>query len=464
MKLSFQDRIAFYFMMATAAVVFVLLTVLYSIVNTTVYNHLDTDLDIEARKHFQEIEVSVGSIQFADKSEWLEREHKTIEVNPVFIQIADAEGKLFDKSPNLKLGHLIFDPNQPDFSHFNTTLSSKSIRQVQIPVRDQGKTVGYLMVALALEDSQMVLSNLKDVILIASPIILILLFFLTRFITGRSIQPVRDITDTASRITRENLNERILPPANKDELHTLVVTINELLDRMENAILREKQFTSDASHQLRTPLAVMKGTLEVMIRRPRDQDEYEETVTFCIQEIDHMSRMVEQLLLLARYESQKASVKWIALDLAEAISDVLRRLQPQIQEKMLKINLAIKEKMVVNTDPHMLDIILENILSNAVKYSTEYHSIDIAIEPLGQRIHCTFKDHGIGIKEAEMPRIFDKFYRVDAIQHTTIDGTGLGLSIVKRLCTLLDIEINVSSNPGQGTAFTMIFPSVGTHF
>ena len=134
---------------------------------------------------------------------------------------------------------------------------------------------------MSLEDFEIVLI-LKNILLISFPIILILLFLIARFFAGKSIQPIRTVIETSNKITKDNLQTRIPLPQNKDELYILSQNINNLLDRIENAIEREKQFTSDASHELRTPLAVIKGTMEVLIRKPRNQQEYEDKIQFCI--------------------------------------------------------------------------------------------------------------------------------------------------------------------------------------
>uniref|UniRef100_UPI00404914DA histidine kinase dimerization/phospho-acceptor domain-containing protein n=1 Tax=Flavobacterium sp. TaxID=239 RepID=UPI00404914DA len=161
---------------------------------------------------------------------------------------------------------------------------------------------------MSLEDFEIV-QILKNILLISYPLILILLYLFARFFAGRSIIPVSTIIDTSRKITKDNLKTRIPLPNNKDELFALSQTINNLLDRVENAIEREKQFTSDASHELRTPLAVIKGTMEVLIRKPRNQHEYEEKIQFCISEVDRLNHMVDQLLLLARFENQKQNIK-----------------------------------------------------------------------------------------------------------------------------------------------------------
>ena len=253
MNLSFKDRIAVNYMIATGVVVTIVFLIIYLIVKGAVYYNLDYELSYEATRHIGEVQFVEDSIFFFNKEEWAEKEHREVQIHPVFIQVIDADGKLMDRSPNLRDSELIFDPLMAHTEHFDATLNGREIRQVQVPIMREGKVRGYMLSAMAMEDSKAVLSNLRDVLLILFPIVLVALFIITRYLAGRSIIPVQKITATADRITRNKLNERIELPPNKDELYTLTTSINELLQRMEEALEREKQFTSDASHQLRTP-------------------------------------------------------------------------------------------------------------------------------------------------------------------------------------------------------------------
>jgi len=192
-----------------------------------------------------------------------------------------------------------------------------------VPLYDEQKIIGHLFIAMSLDDAQMILTNLRNTLSVSFPLILILLFLIARLIAGRSIKPVTAITETSSNITKDNLKGRIVLPQNKDELYTLSKTINDLLDRIENAVEREKQFTSDASHELRTPLTVLKGTLEVLIRKPRTQAEYEEKIAYSIKEVNRVNNLVDQLLLLARFENQKQRLKIEKVYLNALILDTL---------------------------------------------------------------------------------------------------------------------------------------------
>ena len=305
MKRTFKNRVASYYLFATALIIALLFLAIYWIVYNTVYSHLKGDLDAELSELNNSIVVTGNDeIIFANPLEWNEGEHKQIEVNPTFIQVTDVNGKIIKKTSNLLNDSLKFNQSESQKYYLSTILSRSSVYQVQTPIlNNSGKKIAYLLVAIPLEESELVLENLKTALFISFPVILLVLFFTTRYLAGKAIAPVNNVIQTANRITRENLQERIGLPENKDEIYTLISTINELLDRLEDNLLREKQFTSDASHELRTPLSVIKGTLEVLVRKPREVKQYEEKINYCIKETDRMTKLIDQLLFLAKYDS-----------------------------------------------------------------------------------------------------------------------------------------------------------------
>ena len=226
MTLDFKNRIALRYMIATAIIISLVYGVVYFTVRSSVYSNLDHSLSLEAKKHTGEIDIINDSIYFINKGEWVEHEHREAQVSPVFIQIMNSRGQLMDKSPNLKDQKLPFSNANKNGDHFDSKLNNKAIRQVQIPITHKGVLKGYIMAAMPLEPTLLVLRNLRSVLLISYPLILIGLFFITRYLAGRSIIPVRNITETTNRITNRHLNERVELPPNRDELYQLSASIN----------------------------------------------------------------------------------------------------------------------------------------------------------------------------------------------------------------------------------------------
>ncbi len=459
-KLSLRNRISFYYLGATAVLVLILFFTIYYVVHKTVYTHLDDDLKSESGEVFKSIVILNEKFIFANPFEWTEKEHSQIEVNPTFIQVCDTNGNVIKKTGNLLNAGLEFYPNKKSKIFFNTELSQQPTRQLQMPIHNpSGKILGFLSIAIPLEESALVLNNLKLVLLFAYPIVLIVLFFITRFFAGKSIEPVNKVILTAERITKENLEERIEFPLHNDELYKLTSTINQLLDRLEDTVIREKQFTSDASHELRTPLAVIKGTLEVLIRKPRDVAQYETKIVYCINEVNRMSSIIDQLLMLARYDSGKITPNIVEIKLKDKVQSVMSRLQNQTDKKNISIKIDdLDNDIKVNADPDMTDIILENIFSNSIKYSEPQSIIEIKIDKDESAVVCSVTDNGIGMTNEQVSKIFDRFYRADESRNSKITGNGLGLAIVKKLSDLQNLKLEIKSQPLIGTTVFIYFP------
>ncbi|AXG74473.1 sensor histidine kinase [Flavobacterium arcticum] len=456
-RLSYKNRIAFYYIISTALLIFAVFLVLYSSAKARVYNDLENDISAEVGDLYDEIKTSPAGFILIDEHEWKEKEHNTLDLNPIFIQFVDLQGNFIDKSPNLKQEQLkvILPPTKEKF--YNTNINTAAIRQTQVAIYHNTKIVGYILVAMSLEDANNVLKSLFNIMMVAYPLILIVLFGIARFLAGRSISPVKDIIRTSDKISRDNLVARIPLPANKDELYVLSETINNLLDRIENAIEREKQFTSDASHELRTPLSVIKGTLEVLIRKPRERNEYEEKINYCINEVNRINYLVDQLLLLARFENQKKSIQMEQVYLNPIIHEALLRQSGNIQVQNMKIVPIQNQDYYANTDSYLLSIIIDNLISNAVKYSGMGSTLSITVSGNESTTKIQIADNGSGISKEDLKRIYDRFYRAKSENNNDGKGIGLGLSIVKRLCSLLDITITIESEENKGTTVTLQF-------
>jgi signal transduction histidine kinase len=454
---SFKNRIAFNYILSSSILIAIVFLSIFNIVKYSVNQHVNEEIQEELYKHLDDVTTDENDTYLIHVDQWRAREHNSISVNPVFVEFYDNNKQLIDKSPNLKNSNVELLDNDKNNKFTDTKLNGIPIRQIQTAIINKNEIVGYLVVAMSLEDFEIV-KILKNILLISYPLILILLFLIARFFAGKSIKPVLTIIDTLSKITKDNLKTRIPLPINKDELFILSKNINNLLDRVENAIEREKQFTSDASHELRTPLAVMKGTMEVLIRKPRTQIQYEEKINFCISEVDRLNHMVDQLLLLARFENQKQNIKNETIYLNAIILDNLTRFSQKIAHKKLKVITNFSEDFYIQSDSYLVSIIVSNLISNALKYSNDNEVVTIILTNEGNQIIFKISNNGIGIVQSDIAKIFNSFYRSDVTNQSEVKGTGLGLSIVKRLCDLLKFEISLESKLHQSTTFILRLP------
>ena len=229
-----------------------------------------------------------------------------------------------------------------------------------------------------------------------------------------------------------------------------------MLARIETSMLQQKQFTSDASHEIRTPLSGIRGTLEVLIRKQRDPQVYEEKIAATIKEVDRLDSLLEQLLQLARLDSSKAA-RAETISLAELITLSGEKWKKQAAEKHINLQLNIPEDVTVMGDQLYLELIIDNLLSNAIKYGKVNGNVIANWNEATKTL--SVNDDGIGISAKDLPNIFNRFYRADESRSSAVKGNGLGLSIVKKLTDLQHINLRAESQPGKGSTFILQFPA-----
>lgn len=462
-EISIRDRVAGLYLMVTASLIVMVFILVYVLVEHHVYSHIDEELEEVAHEFVESLQVTESGLTVEDQTEWMERSLITVDFSPKFVQVVAAGNStwIIKKSFNLFSDTLQYNPALDRAAFYNATIVDASVRQVQIPVfhDEKPRVVAWVLAAVPLEESLLILSDLRMVLLVSLLAMLLIVFAVTRVITGKSIAPLEKVIETAERITQENLDERIELPQKRDELYRLASTINDLLNRLQAVYTRERQFTADASHELKTPLASVLGTLEVLVRKPRNPAHYAERIDFCIDELRRMSGMVEQLLFLARYDSASFVPEVTVFDVRQTVLNVLKRVDEQTKEKELQMILENDGNTMVRADASMLEIMIGNVVSNAVKFSGKGEPVTIAIERKNASVVCSVKDTGPGIPAEKVDRIFERFYRVDESRNAQISGAGLGLAIVKKLADLQQITVRLSSRRNKGTTVVLEIPA-----
>jgi len=466
--MSLRNRIAFYYTFTTALLMAAVFAAILFSIDRIVYLHFDQELRHEASEALQNARLK-GKL-FSELEKLCELDSTEVKLNgnqvPVeristdsgFIQIFDRKGRVVGKSLNLENHTLEFNPAYSGVRFFDSTVGPEPVREVQVPLVDKkGEVAAWMVVAIPTGNILRIFFDLKSVMLFSFPVIILFQFVMSRAIAGKSIRPIEEVIATAETLTQENFGQRIPLPRQHDELYRLSVTINALLDRLQEAFEREKHFTADASHELRTPLAVVKGTLDVLIRKPRAVEHYEEKIRYCLDELHRMSRLIDQLLILARYEQGTVKLHIAPLEFAPALESVISRMEPLAGEKGIVFVREKRDEGMVSADPAMLDMILENIMSNAIKFSPAGSSIEIDVARQSGLLVCTIADHGPGIPEDKLQRVFDRFYRVDESRSSGTGGFGLGLSIVRKLSDIQHIGVSVSSREEEGSTFRLVF-------
>jgi heavy metal sensor kinase len=337
-----------------------------------------------------------------------------------------------------------------------STGSAEVLRGYVIPLMHERDLRGFIEVAQSLDAVEAPLHGLSLILLIAIPATLALAWLGGLFIADRALRPIAAITREAQEISAQQLDRRINLDLPDDEVGRLARTFDAMLARLDAAFRRQRQFTADASHELRTPLTVMKGNIGVALNRPRSAEDYRHTLVQIESEVDRLSRLADDLLLLARSDSGRPLIEYTDLDLAALARRVIDDLRPLAEAKTLSLNLTAPDALPMRGDADRLQRVLYNLIENAIKY-TQRGSVDIGLEAASP-IRITVRDTGPGIAAEHLARVFERFYRADS-SRTASNGTGLGLAIAHSIVTAHGGAIEIDSHVGEGTTVVVTMPA-----
>jgi heavy metal sensor kinase len=276
----------------------------------------------------------------------------------------------------------------------------------------------------------------------------------------RALRPVEEITRSAEGITSRNLSERLPVPPSGDEFAHLSLALNRMIARLDEAFQHNRRFLADASHELRTPLAVLRAQLEAMERRADPPADFSATVGDLLEEIERLSRLVENLFALSRLDAGQAQVARTRFDFAKLASTTAEQMCLLAEDKGLRLSCDTPVPVFVEGDRARLKQVVVNLLDNAIKYTPSGGMVRLKIGTENSEAVCEVTDSGIGIPAEALPKIFDRFFRVDPARSRDLGGAGIGLAIVKAICLAHDGRIEVTSAEGQGTRCCVRFPLV----
>lgn len=335
------------------------------------------------------------------------------------------------------------------------TLPDKRIRLITRPVVEGGRVLYLIQAASSLRQADASLRRLRLWLLGLIPLTLLITSAVGWFLATTALRPVDRMINQAKRIRAEHLHERIDVPRTGDELERLAVTFNDLLARLEETFRRMRQFSAAASHELRTPLTIMKGELEVALRRPRTGGEYLQVLRAHLEALNQMNHIVEQLLVLARSEEGERAVEWRPVELGALIHRVRETWRKIWEPKEIEVRMIADGSVWVRGEQHLLERLVSNLLDNAIRHSFQKGRITLSLDSLGNQVCLTVKDTGSGIASDDLPKIFDRFFS-RASEET--QSTGLGLGLCRWIAEAHQGRIEVSSAAGEGAAFRVFLP------
>jgi heavy metal sensor kinase len=262
----------------------------------------------------------------------------------------------------------------------------------------------------------------------------------------------------ARRISAEDLSQRVNETGTGDELDNLAKTLNRMLDRLDVAFSQVRRFSADASHELQTPLTILKGEMELALRSERTPEEYRATLESALEEVDRIAHLVEGLLLLARAEAGVLRMDRREVDLLQMLEEVYLRLRPLADSHCVELRLGSMEPLRIQGDGERLQAMIFNLVDNAIKYTGAKGRVTLELRREREYASILVSDTGIGIPIEEQGNIFQAFYRASEARGLSERGTGLGLPIAQSIASAHGGNISVESAPGQGSSFKAMLP------
>ena len=391
------------------------------------------------------------------------KQSQALSLSKDYINFLSVDGREVYSSPNwdnkLRIFFLEDVPTpQGKVAQFRTlNVEHKNIRVVSYPFSDM--TLGQYMIQVG-EPQEPIIQQLHKwlfSITISVPLILILTSFVGRLLANRILQPVYEITALANRITRQDLSTRIKNKHFGAEMETLVESFNEMIARLEKSFKYIEQFSYQVAHELKTPLTIIQGEAELLLRKERSAQEYQQSLRIVMEESKRVRQTIDDLLLLTKLGYQPEAFKFELFDFIEFFNEIVDQTKLLVFEKEIEIELQLngnKSPLMIKGDKLHLRRLFFNIIDNAIKFTPQGGRIDLGVHCEKNTIMTSISDQGPGIASENLEKIFEEFFRAD----NSTPGTGLGLNISQTIAKLHLGEIIVESQLGSGSAFKVLLP------
>jgi heavy metal sensor kinase len=383
--------------------------------------------------------------------------------NGAIFEVADGEGSWIFRSPRFLLSQEpLPEPPSTGVSFLTTNLDKQQYRIAQQSVLIDGRPFR-INAAVPTEPFDQALDRFRLFEKRFLPLLVILASLLGYWLSGRALAPVNRIIESAEQIGLQNLSQRLEVPKTADELQRLTVTLNAMLERIESSVKRIRQFTANASHDLRTPLSLIRTHAELALRRTRTETEYRESLARILSVSEETTQLIEGLLTLARADAGAANLQFTEMDLVPLLQKISHQFSVLAVSKDLSFSSQVaNESLSLRGDSASIESMLLAILDNAFKYTPAGGSVRLRAKTVANEVVIEVEDTGVGIADEDLPRIFDRFFRADRARSREVPGSGLGLSIARWIAETHKGRIEVESRLGAGSVFRIALPLVPT--
>jgi heavy metal sensor kinase len=422
-------------------------------IETTVNDASRSNLDIVQRV------LTISASKGIPKVQKELNELSELWANGAIFEVSEADGTWVFQSPRFLITQLpLPGPPREGVSFLTTNLDSQQYRIAQKSVLIDG-ILFHIYAAVPTEPFDQALDRFRLTEKRFLPLLVVLASLLGYWLSGTALAPVNRIIESAELIGLQNLSQRLEVPKTADELQRLTVTLNAMLERIESSVIRIRQFTANASHDLRTPLTLIRTHAELALRRTRSEGDYRESLSRILSVSEETTQLVESLLALARADAGAGHLHFVEMDLTPLLQKVANQVLVLAHSKRISFSSRLGEgPLPTRGDPAALESLLLSVLDNAVKYTPAGGLVHMRSVALAGEAMIEIEDTGVGIADVDLPRIFDRFFRADQARSREIPGSGLGLSIARWIAETHKGRIEAKSEVGIGSRFRIVLP------
>jgi heavy metal sensor kinase len=455
-SLSIRTRLT----LSYAAILLVILLILGIVVDAGVQAaiHAGVDYDLQIRRQGLESFLRDRVRRFPrERLNHQFSEHSALRPGGDTFQVSDQSGWIY-QSENIRSLHLPMEHGGSPAGPVTRVLANIPVRVLAAVVQVNGRLY-YVQLATTLSVPYLAMDRFRRLMLALIPVMLLAASAGGFWQSRRALAPVDRIIEEARSITLQNISRRLPVPPTKDELQRLAHTLNDMMERLELAFQRIVQFTADASHELRAPIALIRGTAEVALLEPRDVKSYRAALSDILTEAERTTRLIENLLALARADAGSSQPALVAIDLTEQLRTVCRQGALLAGTKRIRFSERIPQAGAPALgDADTVRRLFFTLIDNAVKYTPPGGLVEVELAVGPSQTEVTVRDSGIGMADEDLDRIFERFYRADKARQRDSGGVGLGLSIARWIADAHSAEIQVESKLNSGSTFRVLFP------
>ncbi|MDX8410333.1 MAG: ATP-binding protein [Mariprofundaceae bacterium] len=461
---TFRGRLAVWYVTIQLLLLLFAAATLYFTLSHRVYQKVDDQL-------LERGELIVDKLETSRFHTWQQNLVRFTESYPDVVQLVAANGQLLFPAKNTLIGRggdeitVALRKAMEDATAFASTdslLRQDNIRVVAIPVHRAGRVVAALVIGRGLGEISAVFELMYIVGGLLGLLSIIISAYTSYALARKALGPINEITETAEVVSAGDLTRRLKSFSQDQEITLLIRMLNKMFDRLEASFKAQQRFTADASHELRIPLTVLKGDIEVTLRRKRTPEEYEHMLRQKLEIIERMERIVNGLLTLAKADTGTLELHQKQVDLSLLLEEVGQHHLGLFSGKNLDLELNIEDEVYVTGDEDRLGQVIFNLLNNAYKHTPKDSTISLNLSVSGDMATVEVIDQGEGIAPDHLPHLFERFYRADSDRNRAAGGAGLGLAITKRIVEAHNGGIEVESS-STGTCFRLQLPMSGSN-